>query len=74
MANGIAFEDSIEEREKKQILFITLLIYAVVITDIIRLVSSVTHVSMISNLVEPLRNILYIFILHLIVAFVAIIV
>ncbi len=62
MANGIAFEDSIEEREKKQILFITLLIYAVVITDIIRLVSSVTHVSMISNLVEPLRNILYIFI------------
>lgn len=50
----------LDKRKRKQYSLMALFIYAVVITDIIRLISTISGISTISNAVEPLRNIIYV--------------
>lgn len=60
LANEFAYENSLERRKGRQLSFIAQFFYAVVLTDTIRLISTATGITAIGNVVELLRNIIYI--------------
>ena len=59
LSNESARHDHLDKNENRQYLFIALFFYAVVFTDTIRLLSTITGISAIRNSAEFFRNIIY---------------